>query len=73
LSNHKFVEETVSEVFFIEGKPILVESIPAKVCTHCGEMTFDRQTTERIRRMLYEKETPVKSIAVDVYAFKASA
>jgi HTH-type transcriptional regulator / antitoxin MqsA len=61
---------TVSEVFFIEGKPILVENIPAKICAHCGEPTFDRETTESIRRMLHEKEVPAKIVTMDVYAFK---
>jgi HTH-type transcriptional regulator / antitoxin MqsA len=63
-------EETVSEVFFIDEKPVLVENIPAQVCSQCGEATFDRETTEKIRRMLQEKKIPVKSVAMDVYAFK---
>jgi hypothetical protein len=32
---------------------VLVENIPASVCARCGEATFSRETTERIRRMLY--------------------
>jgi len=63
-------EESVSEVFFIDGKPILVENIPAKVCSSCREATFDRETTEKIRQMLHEKEMPIKSVLMDVYAFK---
>jgi HTH-type transcriptional regulator / antitoxin MqsA len=63
-------EETVSEVFFIDEKPVLVENIPAQGCSHGGEATFDRETTEEIRRMLHEKKVPVKSVKMDVYAFK---
>ncbi len=41
--------EFVSEVFNLEGRRVLVENIPALVCEHCGEATFSRETTERIR------------------------
>ena len=61
--------ELVNEVFLIEGSFILVENIPAKVCTHCGEATFSRDTTEKIRRMVHGEAQPVKSIEVDVFAF----
>lgn len=37
----------VNEIFMIEGKFILVENIPAKVCARCGEPTFSRETTEK--------------------------
>ncbi len=59
----------VSEVFQINQRPVLVEDIPAKVCTRCGEETFSRQTTEEIRQMLHGKATPVKSVSIDVFAF----
>ena len=62
-------EELVNEVFLIDGKFILVENIPASVCAHCGEATFSRETTEKIRRMVHGEAQPVKSIQVDVFAF----
>lgn len=66
-----FRQEMVSDVFHIAGKPILVESIPATVCAQCGEMTFSRETTERLRRMLYQSGKPDRVATVDVYAFPA--
>ena len=47
----------VDEVFMIDGKHVLVEGILANVCTRCGEATFSRRTTERIRRMVPGKRT----------------
>lgn len=61
--------ENVSEVFQIDGKFYLVENIPANVCSQCGEITFSRQTTERIRAMLHSKSQPIKAISMDVYAY----
>lgn len=62
-------EEYVSEVFIIDNKPVLVEQIPALVCLQCGEETFSRETTERVRRIVHGEAKPVKSITMDVFAF----
>ncbi|HDH04570.1 MAG TPA: YgiT-type zinc finger protein [Nitrospirae bacterium] len=59
----------VNEIFQIDGKPVLVEHIPAIVCARCDEETFSRETTERIRRMVHGEAKPVKSISMDVFAY----
>lgn len=61
--------EYVSEVFDIDGKFHLVESIPATVCDRCGEETFSRETTEQVRVMLHGQQQPVRSVALDVFSF----
>ena len=62
-------EALVSEIFQIEGKPILVENIPAQVCEHCGEQIFSRETTEKIRLLLHSKAKPIKSVQMDVFDY----
>ena len=62
-------DELVSEVFRIEGRPVLVERIPARVCTRCGEATFSRKTTERIRRMVHGEARPQKTVQMAVFAY----
>jgi YgiT-type zinc finger domain-containing protein len=59
----------VDEVFLIDGRFVLVENIPASVCGHCGEVTFSRETTEKIRRMVHGEAQPVKTVPLDVFAF----
>jgi len=59
--------EFVSEVFDIEGRRALVEHIPAQVCEHCGEPTFSRETTERIRQLVHGAR-PDKTVPLDVFA-----
>jgi HTH-type transcriptional regulator/antitoxin MqsA len=61
--------ELVNEIFQIDGKFYLVEQIPATVCSRCGEETFSRETTERIRVMLHGEVEPVTSISVDVFSY----
>lgn len=62
-------DELVSEVFQIDVKPVLVERIPARVCARCGEATFSRETTEKIRRMVHGEAKPLKSVRMDVFAY----
>lgn len=62
-------EELVEEVFQVDGKYVLVGSIPAVVCGRCGEQSFSRETTERIRQMVHGKATARTSVAMDVLDF----
>ena len=65
----EYREEVVNEVFQIDGKPVLVEKIPAQVCTSCGEEIFSRETTEKVRLLVHGKAKPIKSVQVDVFAY----
>lgn len=67
--NNQARQKLVDEVFQIDGKHVLVENIPAKVCGCCGEVVFSRETTEKVRQMLHGAAKPVKSISVDVFTF----
>ena len=46
---HKVHREEVEEVFYVNGRYVLVEHIPATVCLQCGEKTFDAAKAERSR------------------------
>ncbi len=59
--------EFVSEVFTIDDRRVLVEHIAAQVCERCGEATFSRETTEKIRRLVHDAR-PSKTVSLDVFA-----
>ena len=61
-------DKSVSEVFTIDGRPVLVEHIPAQVCERCGEPTFSRSTTEKVRRLVHGEGRPVRTVPMDVFA-----
>jgi YgiT-type zinc finger domain-containing protein len=65
----EYHEELVSEVFQIEGKPVLVENIPARVCNRCGEPVYSRETTEKIRQMLHSQAKPIRTVRMPVFAY----
>ncbi len=60
-------EEFVSEVFTIDNRRVLVEHIPAHVCERCGEATFSRATTEKVRRLVHGEGRPVGTVSMDIY------
>ena len=60
-------DEFVSEVLDVDGRRVLVEHIPAQVCTRCAEATFSRETTERIRLLVHGADRPVKTVPLDVF------
>lgn len=62
-------QELVSEVFQIDGKPVLVENIPAQVCERCGEEIFSSETVEKVRKLVHGRARPVKSVQMDVFAY----
>jgi len=65
----EFKPETVDEVFQIDGKPVFVEHIPATTCARCGEPTFSREITEKVRRLVHGEGKPEKTICMDVFAY----
>jgi HTH-type transcriptional regulator/antitoxin MqsA len=63
-------QEVVSEVFNIDGRPVLVENIPARICDRCSEATFSRETTEKIRHLVHDDVRPARTIHMDVFAYQ---
>lgn len=58
----------VSEIFTVDSRRALVEHIPARVCARCGEATFSRATTEKIRQLVHNAGRPSKTVPLDVFA-----
>lgn len=61
--------ELVEEVFKVEGRYVLVGGVPSTVCERCGERSFSRETTEKVRKLVHGETKTAKSIAMQVYEF----
>ena len=62
-------DEFVDEVFQVDGKYVLIDHVPASVCTRCGEETFSRETTEKVRLLIHGQAKPVRSVALEVFEY----
>jgi YgiT-type zinc finger domain-containing protein len=60
-------DEFVDEVLDVDGRRVLVEHIPAQVCTRCAEASFSRETTERIRLLVHGADRPFKTVPLEVF------
>jgi YgiT-type zinc finger domain-containing protein len=65
------VERKVTYTIEKDGKFILVENVPARVCVETGEQFFSPETVERLQQMIWEEEQPKKVIETPVYEFAA--
>ena len=65
------VEQNVTYTLEQDGKFIIVENVPARVCVESGEQFFSPETVERLQQMIWEGEKPKKVIETPVYEFAA--
>ena len=52
-----------------DNKYLLVENVPAEVCTKCGEKTYSPEVTDELLRFTRNKFQPAKIIEVPVFDF----
>lgn len=64
-----FVNKTVTYVLDDDGKIIVVENVPARVCVETGERLFSPETVERLQQVIWEHEKPVRILETPVYEF----
>ena len=63
------VERKVTYTVEVEGKLMVVENVPARVCLETGEQFFSPETVERLQQMIWEQRKPTRVIEVPVYEF----
>ncbi len=61
--------ELVEEVFRVDGRYVLVGDVPATVCQRCGERSFSRETTDKVRLLVHGQATAARSVPLQVYEF----
>ena len=75
MRNHKwretFIEQEVSYAIELDGKFIIVENVPARVCVETGERLFAPETVERLQQTAWERRKPRRVIETPVFEFAA--
>ena len=66
-----FVEQKVTYSLELEGKFVLVEHVPARVCVETGERFFSPEVVERLQRIVSERRRPSRIIETPVFEFAA--
>jgi len=63
------IEQRVTYTLEVEGRLIVVENVPARVCLETGERFFAPETVEHLQRLVWERREPARTIEVPVYEF----
>ncbi len=64
-----YTEQKVTYTLETEGKFIIVENVPARVCVETGERFFSPETVERLQKITWEQREPKRVIETPVFEF----
>ena len=67
------MEQKVTYSIELDGKWIIIEGVPAKVCAQCGERLYAPETVERLQNIACSQEKPKRTVETPVFEFTASA
>ena len=65
------VEKRVTYTVEVDGRIVVVENVPARVCEETGEQFFSPQTVERIHAIIRGGQKPVRILNTPVFEFAA--
>ena len=66
-----FVDTRVTYTVELNGRLVVIENVPARVCVETGERLFSPETVERVQHIVQSNPTPKRTIATPVYEFAA--
>ena len=69
MMKESMVETEVTYPLERDGKFVLIEQVPARVCSETGEHFFSPKTVEQIHNIINERTAPKKTIETPVYEF----
>ena len=64
-----FEEQKVTYVLEHQGKVLIIENVPARVCKETGERLFAPETVERLQHIVWEQRQPTRIIETPVFEF----
>lgn len=63
------VKRRVRYTLEVEGKLVVIENVPARVCLETGVQFFSPETVEHLQRIAWEQRKPTRGVEVPVFQF----
>jgi len=63
------VKRRVTYTLEVEGRLVIIENVPARVCLETGERFFSPETVEHLQQIIWEKQEPKRMVEVPVFEF----
>lgn len=67
----RFVDQRVTYTLQVDGKVVIVENVPARVCLDTGEPYFAPQTVEQLQELIWRRREPDRFVQTPVFEFAA--
>jgi YgiT-type zinc finger domain-containing protein len=67
-----FEEQTVTYVIEQQGRVVIIENVPARVCRETGERLFAPETVERLQQIIWEQRKPIRVVETPVFEFASA-
>lgn len=67
--NESFIEQEVTYVVVMDGIPLVIEHVPARVNVETGERLFAPETVEHIQRIIHSQRNPDRILSTPVFEF----
>ncbi|TAH49156.1 MAG: type II toxin-antitoxin system MqsA family antitoxin [Chloroflexota bacterium] len=64
----EYEEKQVIHAVRYHGHVIVIDHVPADVCSVCGDVLFKPETVRRIEQLLQERTNPVSTVPLYEYA-----
>lgn len=67
--NETFEDRRVTYTQELEGRFVIVEGVPARVCRETGETLFSPETVDQLQRVVRGRLRPARVVETPVYEF----
>ncbi len=69
----EMTDEKVIVDLRVGGELLIVESVPATVCRHCGERVFTPEVTRKFQTLTRQRQKPFRTLRVPVFSLDKAA
>lgn len=69
----EMVDEKVTVDLRVGDELLIVESVPATVCRHCGERVFTPEVTRKLQTLARRRKKPSRTLRVPVFSLDKAA
>jgi len=70
-SSETMAERRVTYTIELDGRLVVIENVPARVCLETGERFYSPQTVQRIHEIVRGSQKPARIVSTPVYEFAA--
>ncbi len=64
-------EQSVTYTLQLGDKLVVVEHVPARVCSQCGERLYAPETVERLQKTVWGQKKPSRVVETQVFDYAA--